>query len=389
MKIELLQVIIGLVAGAGCAAVFFYLRSRAGRDVEAKAQKSLQDTVDNLKGAFAALSMEALSKNSEEFLRLAQQRLSAATTVGEKDLEGKKQLIDQTFNDMKRELAEVETLMKALEKDRENKFGQLAKHLETMNAEVSGLQQTTEQLRTALAGTKKIGEWGERMAEDVLRLAGFIEGVNYAKQKAQGTARPDFTFFLPQGLKINMDVKFPWQNYFRYVEAKSDVERESYKGQFLKDVKQRVKEVTTRDYIDPEQKTVDYVLVFIPNEQVYGFINQHDRSLLDDAMRQKVILCSPLTLYAILAVIRQAMDNFSLERTAHTMLSVLGAFEKQYQLFCAALEKMGNRIDDAKKEYENLVSTRKNGLDKQLKKIDELRQEKGLELGHDAQESGS
>jgi DNA recombination protein RmuC len=379
MKIEFVSVMIGFVAGGGMASLFFWLKRKP---------VPVQDAVEALKGVFATLSQEALSKNSDDFLRLAEQKLMATSALGEKGLEGKKQLIDQTLGEMKKEFGEVENLMKVLEKDRESKFAQLTAHLDTMNREVNGLQQTTEHLRLALAGTKKIGEWGERMAEDVLRMAGFIEGINYAKQKAQGAGRPDFTFFLPQGQKINMDVKFPWQNYFRYVEANSDIERENFKNLFIKDVKQRVKEVTTRDYIDPEQKTVDYVLVFIPNEQVYGFIHQNDRSLLDDAMKQKVILCSPLTLYAILAVIRQAMDNFSLERTAHSMLSILGAFQKQYQLFCAALEKMGNRIEDAKKEYDNLISTRKTGLDKQLRKIDELRQEKGLELESDAHEAG-
>jgi DNA recombination protein RmuC len=375
MKIEVVSIIVGLVLGGGLAALIFLLR---------KKPVSSQDTVEAMKGAFASISQEALSRNSDDFLRLAQQKLSAAAALNEKDLDGKKQLIDQTFGEMKKELGQMETLMKALEKDRENKFAQLAANLDTMTREVGGLQATTEHLRLALAGTKKIGEWGERMAEDVLRMAGFIEGVNYAKQKAQGTGRPDFTFFLPQGLKINMDVKFPWQNYFRYVEASSDIEKESFKSQFIRDVKQRVKEVTTRDYIDPEQKTVDYVLVFIPNEQVYGFIHQNDRTLLDEALRQKVVLCSPLTLYAVLSVIRQAMDNFNLERTAHTILSILGAFEKQYQAFCVSMEKMGNRIDEAKKEFDNLTTTRKNQLDRQLKKIEELRQEKGLALESDA-----
>jgi len=161
------------------------------------------------------------------------------------------------------------------------------------------------------------------------------------------------------------------------------MEKESYKTQFLRDVKDRIKEVTTRDYINSEQKTVDYVIVFIPNEQVYAFINENDRTILDDAMRQKVIFCSPLTLYAILAVIRQAMDNFNLERTTHKILDILGVFEKQYQAFCLSLEKMGARIEDAKKEYDALTTTRKNQLDKQLKKIEDLRQEKGIPVLED------
>ncbi len=366
-----MQILLGLVLGLVVFSLFFWIRKKFARAVES-------DVVDKLKGIFASLSLDALSKNSEEFLKLAHSKFEASSSLSEKDLENKKKLIDQTFTDMKGELGKVEDLMKALEKDREHKFAQLSTNLELMTREVSGLQETTEHLKTALAGTKSRGQWGERMAEDVLRLAGFIEGVNYDKQKSQGSGRPDYTFFLPQGMKVNMDVKFPLDNYLRFFEAVTDAEKENYKSQFLRDVKNRIKEVTSRDYIDPEQKTVDYVIVFIPNEQVYAFINQSDRTILDDAMKQKVIFCSPLTLYAILAVIRQAMDIFNLGRTTHEILSILDAFKKQYLAFCASLEKVGDRIEDARKEYEALSTTRKNQLDKQLKKIEDLRQEKGI-----------
>ena len=370
-------ILIGIIAGIFFVVLFFWMKKRVVHEAEQKKQEEWASMVERLKGSFATLSLEALSKNSEEFLKLANQKLEATTSLGEKDLENKKELIDQTFTEMKSELGKVQELIRELETDRVDKFAKLTTNVEMMRAETMRLQQTTEHLKTALVSTKSRGQWGERMAEDVLRLAGFIEGINYDKQKAQGAGRPDYTFLLPQGFKVNMDVKFPLDNYLRFYEAKSEIERENYKTQFLRDVKERIKEVTSRDYIDPEQNTVDYVIVFIPNEQVYAFINENDRLLLDEAMKQKVIFCSPLTLYAILAVIRQALDNFNLERTAHKILSVLGSFEKQYQAFCLSLERMGEKIEAAKKEYDELVTTRKNQLDRQLKKVDELRTEKG------------
>lgn len=367
------QILIGLAIGIFFVLAFLLLRKKMIRDLET-------ETLEKLKGIFADLSLNALSKNSEAFLNLAQQKFQTLSSLGEKELGNKKELIDQTLGEMKQELSKVKELMDSLEKDRVSKFSLLSGDLKRVTEETSKLQQTTEHLKNALASTKARGQWGERMAEDVLRLAGFIEGINYAKQKAQGAGRPDYTFFLPQGLKVNMDVKFPLDNYLRFFEAVSDPEKENFKTQFLKDVKLRIKEVTSRDYIDPEQRTVDYVIVFIPNEQVYAFINQNDRSILDEAMRHKVIFCSPLTLYAILAVIRQAMDTFNLGRTTHEILSILDAFKKQYLAFCASLEEVGERIERAKEAYEALSTTRKNQLDRQLKKIEELRQEKGIEF---------
>jgi DNA recombination protein RmuC len=175
-----------------------------------------------------------------------------------------------------------------------------------------------------------------------------------------------------------MDVKFPFDNYLRYLEADGESDREKYKGQFLRDVRGRIKEVTTRDYINPAEDTVDYVIVFIPNEQVYAFINESDSALLDDALRNRVIMCSPITLYAILAVIRQAVENFNLEKTTDQILSLLGSFNKQWALFLKALDKMGKRIDDAQREFISLSSTRRNQLERPLKRIEDLRKQKGI-----------
>ena len=360
---HLIPLLIGIVAIVLLIIVFRFL------------QKSLKDS-------FSSLSMEALSKNTDEFLKLANETLAVQTKSGEKELEGKKKLIDQSLEAMKKEMESVQNLVKNLEKDREKKFGELSTQLKSAVEQTGKLQETTNQLRMVLSNPKARGQWGERMAEDVLRLAGFMEGINYEKQKTleTTTTRPDYTFLLPQGLKLNMDVKFPLDNYVSYLEAENSSEKEKYKSQFLRDVKGRIKEVTTRDYINPEEHTVDYVLVFIPNEQVYAFIQETDRSVTDEALKNKVILCSPITLYAILAIIRQAVDNFNLEKKTAQILSILGAVNKQYQLFCESMDKMGRRIDEAKKEFVHLTSTRRNQLEKPLQQIDDIRKERSIPI---------
>src|SRR5205823_11853370 len=177
--------------------------------------------------------------------------------------------------------------------------------------------------------------WGERMADDVLRLAGLVENVNYVRQKAiEGIgSRPDFTFLLPRNLKLNMDVQFPLDNYVRYLEAPSETDKARYRTDFLRDVRAKIKEVTGRDYISPEQNTIDSVLLFIPNEQIHGFIHEQDSAILDEGIKNRVVICSPLTLFAILAVIRKAVDNFALEQTSNEILSLLGSFKKQWEEF--------------------------------------------------------
>ena len=380
--------IIGVVLGAVVVLIVNWMRRQEAKTIaqeliaqtESQKVQDLEVIINRMKESFGALSQEVLSKSTGEFLKLADATLSKQTQMGEKELEGKKKLIDQTLVAMKGDLQKVQDLVTGFEKDREKKFGELANQLKTTAEQTGKLQETTSQLRTALASSKVRGQWGERMAEEVLRLAGFVEGINYRKQKTLETVgtRPDYTFLLPQDLTVNMDVKFPLDNYMRYLDADGETDRERHKNQFIKDVRGRIKEVTTREYINPAENTVDYVIVFIPNEQVYAFINENDSSILDEALKHKVILCSPITLYAVLAVIRQAVDNFNLEKTAAQIMSLLGTFNKQWSNFIKSLEKMGKKIDEAQKEFNALTSTRRNQLERPLRQIEDLRKQTGV-----------
>lgn len=385
-----LTCIISLLIGAGIVFFIMRLQPTALKKITQNIQdasneekaKDIELIITQVENKFRDLSKNALSDNSKDFLVIAKGALADLTKLGEKDLEGKKELIDQTLKDMKQELDKVQNVVSELEKDREQKYGELATHLKTATDVVGKLRETADKIKVALASSRIRGQWGERMAEDILRLVGFVEGINYYKQKTVTgeRTRPDFTFLLPQDLKVNMDVKFPLDNYMRHIEAESEADKAQFKTQFLKDVRDRIKEVTDRTYINPEDNTVDYVLVFIPNEQVYAFIHEHDNTILDEALKSKVVLCSPITLYAILSIIRQAVDNFNLERTTAQILTILGAFNKQWESFVDSFDKLGKRIDDSQKEFQALTTTRRNQLERQLHKIEDLRRQEGIPL---------
>ena len=244
-------------------------------------------------------------------------------------------------------------------------------------------------LREALASTRIRGQWGERMAEDVLRLVGFVQGVNYLKQSTinaggeDGGSRPDYTFLLPQDLTLNMDVKFPLDNYLKCIEAKDAEEEARYRQQFVRDVRARLKEVVTRDYIDPGRKTLDYVLVFIPNEQIYQYVHEHDSALIDDALASKVVLCSPVSLCAILVVIRQAINNFNVEQSANEIISYLGAFDKQWGEFVGQMDRVERNLSTVHRQFEQLAGRRRRALERPLDRINAIREQRGLALPED------
>ncbi|HWB72517.1 MAG TPA: DNA recombination protein RmuC [Egibacteraceae bacterium] len=316
----------------------------------------------------------------ERVIALANERLGAHTAQAAGELDARKGLIDQQLQAMSAELGKVANLVATLERDRERKFGALSEQIAEAGEQTARLAETTHQLRQALSSTKARGQWGERMAEDVLRLAGFVENVNYRKQTALAGGRgiPDFTFVLPRDLLLHMDVKFPLDNYLRYLEAHSDSDRERHRVQFLRDVRQRVKDLAARDYVEPDT-TVDCVLLFIPNEQLYAFLQEQDGELLDAALRHKVVLCSPLTLFAVLAVIRQAVDNFVLERTSDEILSLLGGFRQQWQKFGDQMDTLGKRLSSAQGAYDDLVGTRRRALERPLERLEALRCERNVD----------
>lgn len=354
-----------------------------------EAQKNLESQYALLKevearmaGTFKALSHEALNTNSEQFLRHAADTMKAHLEQGRQELSGKKEMIDQSIEGIGRKMSDMHHRFEEISKHSIERIAEIGAELKKHAETTTTLAATTDNLRQTLASSKKRGEWGERMAEDIIRLIGMKEGVNYIKQKSleHAAGRPDYTFLLPNKLKINMDVKFPMDNYQSFLDANTDIERKQRRDDLVRNVRVMIKQVCSREYIDTNSGTVDYVILFIPNEQVYGFINDSDPKLMDDALRLRVILCSPFTLYAVLAVVRQAVENFNLEQTASEILKHLGDFYKQWELYKDKFKNLGKKLEDARREYDLIESTRTNQLERVLRKVDDIRERKQIAL---------
>ena len=268
--------------------------------------------------------------------------------------------------------------------------GRQSARLEEM---LTSLNSSSSALRNILANTQARGPWGERMAEDVFRIIGFVEHVNYVKQTTitEGSTRPDFTIFMPENKKLNMDAKFPLTNYIRFIEADSEEEAQQHSLAFLRDVRDRAKEVVGRDYINPEDNTLDYVLVFIPNEQMFHYIHQHGATVVEEALHNRVVFCSPISLFAILSVIRHALDNFAIEQASNEILSELAIFDRQWENFTKQMDTVGRRIESAQTSFESLKGTRSRALDRPLQRIQDIRKQRNIpdapEIGPDESEA--
>jgi len=324
-------------------------------------QRELEDrrrSEEELETAFGNLSRQALTENQSQFLELARGEFQKLEKHSGEQLNQKKELIDTS-------LQNITTSILQLNQGTARLHGQV----ESSTKRIENLTETTNQLRQILSSSQARGQWGERMVEDILNLLGMLEGKNYDKQTTEGSDRPDFTFHLPKGKRLNMDVKFPITHYEQFLSAEDEPTRATEKKQFLTDIRGHVKAVSGRSYIDPAGGTVDYVLLFIPNESIYSFINQEDHELMDFALEKRIVLCSPLTLYAILSLIRQSVSSFAVEQRAGDLQQLVQKFSEQWVKYNEKVESVGKSLATTQKHFDDLNSTRTKALERPMEKI--------------------
>src|SRR4030065_376122 len=67
----------------------------------------LEEMREELTRTFKSLSLDALTENSKEFLKLAEKALETKTVEGKKELDSKKEVIDNTLKEMDKTLSDV------------------------------------------------------------------------------------------------------------------------------------------------------------------------------------------------------------------------------------------------------------------------------------------
>jgi DNA recombination protein RmuC len=387
------MVITAVLAALGVVAVLvlaYVIGTRAARASAAAADERMTLALEQQAVALsqqaahleARLGMErehTVTAAADMAAKLAGEKLGDTMAGGTRQLDLRTTAFEKRVEGLSAQLERLGDVVTRLHRDGAQQHGQLLSGLQEAQSSTRALAETTGHLREALASPKARGQWGERMADDVLRHAGMVEGVTYRKQTAiAGGTIPDVTFLLPGGRDLHMDVKFPVDNYLRHLEADTDAERELHAKAFLRDVRGRVKELSGRaGYIDADA-TLDEVLLFIPNESVWAFIHERDPQLIDVALQQKVVLCSPVSLFAVLAVIRQAVEQTRLERTSNEILECLAGFGQQWTKFADALDVVVKRFDTAQRGLEEVTGPRRRQLERQLDRIEDLRASRGL-----------
>ena len=320
----------------------------------------------------------------ERVVSVAGKAFEAHLETGKAQLEHQREVIDQKWDGVtsrvNEELSGLKRLVTDLQKERAAQYAGLTQDLRSAAQQQKLLLDSTRRLNDILINKQARGQWGERMTDDILRAAGLIEGVNYLKQKTTSAGtRPDFTFLLPDGQKLHMDVKFPLEGYVRYLEAPSELEKKKALRDFGAAVRRHVKAIASREAYKESITTVGYILMFIPNDGVYAFIHEHHRDVFDDALEVRVVICSPSTLFAMLSLVRQAMDTIALERSSQEILEHLSCFSDQWQRYIDQFDLVERHLGRLNAAFDELSTTRRRQLERPLDRIDQIKNRPGQE----------
>lgn len=311
---------------------------------------------------------ESFQKERERFMEIGEEKMKR----NEQYIDSRKDQIRELVDKIDVELNKNSRRLEETEKERIGEFANLKTVVEEHRDVAKELRHTTEDLKNVLSNNQLRGKYGEEVAENILKMLGFRRNDDYTVNVRQETNinRPDLTIKLPDGSKVNVDVKFPFQALVKYQETDNKDERKAYMAQFSKDVKEKIKQVTSRDYINPEEKTLDFVILFVPNEMIFSVICDQLSDISDEAMRKKVIIAGPFSFAAITRMIRQSYNSFRIQEDLRRLVGLIGKFKDEFGKYNVELDKLGERIGLAAKQYETVSTTRTRQLNNIVDKID-------------------
>src|SRR3989338_4138672 len=366
-----LEIIIAIAVTLGIiATLVFFLKKPILQYLHSFLQRILEENLKATEQRSREIFKEERERLSDQY-RSEKELLEEKLKKGEQFLEHKKDSIKELVEKIHSELSENQKKLEHTEKERIGEFSTLKAVLDEYKLITGGLKKSTDDLKNILSNNQLRGKYGEEVAENLLKSVGFVRGQNYTANESQDTttSRPDFTIILPDKTKVNIDAKFPLQALVKYQESDDKQEQERYLREFTTDVKQKIKQVTTRDYINPEEKTVDFVILFVPNEMIFSYIYDKFNDVWHEALEKKVVLAGPFSFTAILRMIRQAYDNFRYQKNIHLMVGYIKEFEKQFELYNQEFAKLGSQMETTMNTFHKVDSTRSRQLTRLIEKI--------------------
>lgn len=361
---------IGFLAGRADARRWIGRSQQVLRELDQNRADETEALLDQVKLAFAELTRDGDKRAADELARAVQTAFTMERTLQGHRSQAERAEFEARIQNVLGQVERLGELIRRIERERAESFSSLGGRVEQAFARAEKLAETTASLRDALVHARVRGQWGERMAEDLLRAMGLVENLHWVRQRSldDGT-RPDITFLLADRRVLHMDVKFPFENWAKLVEAADEEGRSRARTAFVRDVRGRIAEVARRGWARPDKGSLPLALLFVPNEQVFAGMISAEPLLVDEAIARQVCLVGPASLFAVLALIRHASEERRLADGLTGLLDALHGLDEGWRAHLQRLDRLGRRLEETLRDWHELRGSRVPQLERLLRQV--------------------
>jgi len=357
-----MYLLLGIIIGAG----FVYLVYREKTKSLTDKLKYMSSTEEQLKDTFKALSSDALKSNNESFMGVAANELQKSQTA-----------IDHLVKPLKEVLEKLDLKINDIEKERKGNEGALKNEIGKLFALGDNLKKETGNLVTALRRPHVRGRWGELQLKRVVELAGMQEFCDFELQKTvtddeNNKLRPDMVIKLPSGRQIVVDSKVPLDSYLDAISESDPVAQEAKLKHHAAQVRARIEELKEKKYWNQFDHSPDFVVLFLPGENLFSSALDYDPTLIELGVENKVLIATPTTLIALLKAVAYGWKQETLEENANK-IAMLGS--ELYERLCSMgehFEGLGKELNSAVKKYNDTLSSLESRVYVSARKLKEM-----------------
>ncbi len=349
-------------------------RTEAERDAARDQLRQIQEDRESLKETFQAFSAEQLEKNRKQFLDHAEQRLGASEAKHVSELEKRHDSIEKQFVSFKEQMERFQDQHQKIEKSRTESFTSLNEQVKQLAEQTLQVGAEARSLSTALKGSSQSrGRWGEMALENICEMAGMTEHCDFVRQNQDGNdKRPDLIVSMPGEGKIPVDAKVPFADYDRAVETNDPDERRSALEAHGKTVRRTMLDLAKKDYPGVVGGKVDFTVMFIPIESVAAAAFATQPDLQEEAMRNKILIATPVTLIALLRTVALYWRQEKLAENAQKIWEESSELHDRLKAFTAHLDKVGLNLNRALGAYNSAVGSFQGRLLPKARSIESL-----------------
>lgn len=337
------------------------VRVKTEETLRAERDTAAERTREQLQGVFGELARESLKGNSEVFLQLAREKLAHQQQDASQTLKDRESAIESLVRPIREALSKTEAQILTIERDRIDAFANIKTQMEVLASGQSLLSRETRNLVTALRRPDVRGQWGEITLRRLVELSGMTLHVDFSEQQHQktevGSVRPDMVVHMPEQRDIVVDVKTPLDAYLSAAEAEDDAQRNTQLKRHAQIVGARIRELASKQYWSQFERSPDFVVLFLPGDQFLSAALQENPGLIDEALRQNVMLATPTSLVALLKAVAYGWKQTSLADNAAEIRRLGEDLYKRLAVFGEHLGKVGKSLGSSVESYNKAVGS--------------------------------